>query len=380
MKVCFFGAYDRDYPRNAVIRHGLSRNGEDVVECRIRPAYKFWLRYPLLLSRFAQIGKAGDRRFQQKDSGPHVFFVPEFCHKDMPLAWFLAVLTSKKIVFDPLASRFETKIIDRRRKPRSSMNAWWNRLIDRVSLRLADLILADTHAHKDYYCLEFGVPPRKVEVLPVGFDDRIWGRASSAESYRAPDAFTVMFFGSFLPLHGVEVVVEAARIVAGLDASVRFCFVGSGQTFPAVRNKAEELGLKNVSFEGWLSQPELSRKVALEADVCLGVFGRTEKARRVVPHKVFQAMASAKPVITLRTPAAEEFFTHGENIWLCDRADPETLGRDILTLKRDETLRRELSRRGYELVREKYRPESLGRRLRDIMEHHFGRRNLEASP
>jgi hypothetical protein len=55
MDVLFFGAYNPEYPRNVVLRRGLELNGVEVSECRVRPGPKFWLRYPLLVSRLARL-------------------------------------------------------------------------------------------------------------------------------------------------------------------------------------------------------------------------------------------------------------------------------------------------------------------------------------
>jgi glycosyltransferase involved in cell wall biosynthesis len=128
------------------------------------------------------------------------------------------------------------------------------------------------------------------------------------------------------------------------------------------------LGLANVDFEGWLSQRELAEVVARTAHVCLGIFGRTEKADRVVPHKIFQAMALGKPVITARTPAIEEFFSDRENVLLCRKEDPRSLVEAILELKRDTALRERIAQKGHDMVWQKYHPAALGAVLRDILE------------
>lgn len=367
MDVCFFGGYDSGYPRNAVLRRGLAANGVRVSECRVRPGQRFWLRYPLLL-----LGWLALRR--KSGTAPVLLLVPEFCQKDLPLARLLSVLFSRRIIFDPLASRFETKILDWRRRPEGSLAAWWNRAIDRWALRASGLVLADTQTHKEYYCREFGMDAGKIEVLPVGFDDQVFPRSLALRwpAVRPKSApFTALFFGSFLPLHGAETIVQAARFVSGKDKDIRFKFIGSGQTLPRTKRLAADLGLSNVSFEGWTQQRILAEKVALEADICLGIFGRTKKAERVVPHKIFQAMALRKPVITGRTPAVEEFFSHRADIYLCRNDEPASLAEAVLELKRDKALREAIAARGYQSVWEKYQPRALGAALNDILVRHF---------
>ena len=369
MDVIFFGGYDPAYPRNAVLRRGLELNDVRVSECRVLPGRRFWVRYPALLRRW--LGRP-----KKPSSAAAFLFVPEFAQKDVPLARLLARLTSCRVVFDPLASRYETKILDWRRKPEGSPSAWWNRAIDRWAFRSSDLIIADTQAHKDYYCREFGIDPLEIAILPVGFDDRVFSKAlgnirPTDQAGGAP--FTVIFFGSFLPLHGADDVIEAARLVFEADRTVRFRFIGSGQTLGFVQSKAVEYGLANVAFEGWLSQTELAETVARTADICLGLFGRTEKAERVVPHKVFQAMALGKPVITVRTPAIEEFFMNRADILLCRKDDPRSLAEAILELKRDPALRERIAQKGHDIVWEKYHPAALGAVLVDILEKTAGR-------
>jgi glycosyltransferase involved in cell wall biosynthesis len=362
MDVVFLGGYDPEYPRNAVLRRGLELNGVRVSECRVPAGRRVWRRYPGLLRRWVARPKAAA-------SPPAFVFVPEFGQKDVPLARLLARLNSRRVVFDPLASRYETKILDWRRRPEGSPSARWNRRIDRWAFRSSDFVIADTRAHKDYYSREFNVDPSKIAVVPVGFDDRVFSRTLEKvrPAQRAAEEFTVLFFGSFLPLHGVDGIVESARLVFEADPSVRFHLVGSGQTLDSARARAAELGLTNVRFEGWLSQKELAERAARSADICLGIFGRTEKADRVVPHKVFQAMALGKPVLTARTPAVEEFFADRENILFCGKEEPRSLTAAILELKRDPELRQRIARNGHDLVWQEYHPAALGAVLRDLL-------------
>lgn len=362
MRICFLGGYDASYPRNVILRKGLAASGGTVMECRVPPSRKFWWRYPLLFLRYLQ-------HFRKHD----VFLVPEFCQKDLPLARFLSILTRKKIIFDPLAPRYETKILDRGRGLPGSLMAWWNHVLDSWSFRFSDLVLADTQAHKNYYTGEYSLSPAEIAVLPVGFDDEVFKplKSPKPEGHAQPSRhFSVLFFGSFLPLHGVDSIIRAAAILSGRASSIRFNIVGSGQTLPGVRCLAQKSGLTNIVFEGWRKPDEIPGKIA-EAEVCLGIFGRTEKAGRVVPHKIFQAMAMRRPVITASTPAVREFFKHGDNIYLCSEPYPDTLAEAILELERNPELRGRIAEAGFHLVRDKYTPQALGKRLLCALDNHI---------
>ena len=81
---------------------GLRALGIGVSECRVLHTRKFYTRYPILTRRYARMKKDFD-----------VVLVPEFRHKDVPLAAWLSRLGGKRCVFDPLVSRYDTKIHDR---------------------------------------------------------------------------------------------------------------------------------------------------------------------------------------------------------------------------------------------------------------------------
>ena len=361
--VIFFGAYDPAYPRNSVLRCGLEENGAIVRECRASTHWRFWARYPLLVRAFLRSG--GAARKNEKAALRRFIFVPEFCAKDVSLAKLLGLLTARRVVFDPLAARYETKILDWRRKPPSSLTAWWNFRIDAVSFRLADLVLADTAAHRDYFLRTYAMRPEKAAVLPIGYDDRIFRPAEKAFSEPAAGRpFEVLFFGSFLPLHGAEIIAQAALLLAA-EKDIRFRFIGRGQTYPRVRSFFEEHGLDNAEFQDRIPLSRLPVEIA-QADLCLGIFGRTEKSRRVVPHKIYQALAMGKAVVTARNPAVEEFFVHRRSIFMCDEPLPESLARAILELRRDTALSASLAAEGLKLMRSVFTPRQIGARLLEI--------------
>jgi len=104
----------------------------------------------------------------------------------------------------------------------------------------------------------------------------------------------------------------------------------------------------------------------LQADVCLGLFGKPAKIQRVIPTKVFECAAMARPIITGEAPAIYELFSD-EDIKLVKMADPEDLARAILELKKDPVLRQKLGENAYKKFKEFASTKKLGEQLKNII-------------
>jgi glycosyltransferase involved in cell wall biosynthesis len=177
---------------------------------------------------------------------------------------------------------------------------------------------------------------------------------------RQSDAFRVVYFGQYIPLHGVRYVVEAAKLLEE-HQDISFELVGDGQTYEEAAALAERLQVPNVTFRrAWLSPEDLITEHIAPADVCLGIFGDSPKARRVVPIKVFVGLALGKPVITGDSPAAREMLVDGEDAILCQMADPQALAQAILVLKRDRPLRERIAQQGHQSFQSKFSSRVIG--------------------
>lgn len=342
--VCIFGGYQPGYPRHEVVRKGLEQLGVSVQACHADTRRKVFRRYTALVKRFATM----DRHFD-------VIYVPEFRHKDVPLAALLARLSGKLCVFDPLVSRYDTKILDRGDAPVGSFQSWHNRNLDRMSLRLPGLVLADTAAHARFYETQF-LPQGGIKVLPVGYDETRFSPNGPVPVAVSPEK-TVLFFGNYLPLHGAETIVRAAARLRD-RRDVRFVMIGAGQTHAAARAIATDAGLDNVTFEGRVPIDALPGRIA-EVDVCLGIFGRTQKAGRVVPNKVFQSMGMGKPVITADSDAIREFFDEGEHLVLVPAGDDAALAEAVTALCDDDERRARIGEAGRRRVEDQFTSERI---------------------
>lgn len=177
--------------------------------------------------------------------------------------------------------------------------------------------------------------------------------------------FLVVFWGSFIPLQGIQCIVRAAKILEKYS-NIRFSIIGKGQTGPDIRRLAEKLSLINTEFLGLVANRDLPDYIN-RADICLGIFGDTEKTQRVIPNKVYEAIAMKKPVITADTPAARELFTNRKNILFCKTADPKDLTKKILEIKNNPVLGKKIAEDAHILFNRKATPRILGKELKSVL-------------
>ncbi len=362
MRVCMFGTYEAGYDRNQVLMRGMREAGIEVVECHVplwesmrykTSAFKGPAQYLVIAAKLAlAYAKLCFRYFLVP---PHdIVFVGYLGHFDVFPARLLSWLRRKPLVFDAFVSLYDTSVEDREVFRRGSLSAKLLRLIDRWSCKLPNLVLLDTNQHIDYFCEEFDLDRSKFQRVLVGADP-----AYAAKERVAPreDRFVVLHYSKFAPLHGMPYILDAANQLRD-DPEIVFKIVGGGQTFAASKAYAERLGLENLELVPWL-EPEQLRQAMREAQVCLGIFGDTPKARRVVPNKVYQCLAAGAAVVTGRSPASEELLVDGEHALLCEMASGEAIADAILNLKRSPALRQQLGENGARLFREHYTPRIL---------------------
>jgi len=96
--------------------------------------------------------------------------------------------------------------------------------------------------------------------------------------------------------------------------------------------------IPNIRFEEWLAYEKLAERIG-KADIVLGIFGDSPKASRVIPNKVFQALACGRPIVTRSSSSyPSELEINDENgTWFVPPADPATLAETVrnLSLRKD---------------------------------------------
>jgi glycosyltransferase involved in cell wall biosynthesis len=353
LRMCFVGAYQPDYPRNLILRRGLALHGVEVTEVNA----------PRELSTPGRM-RAIARAFPSAAPGCDVILLAEFGQSLAPLAWWLARRFRKRLVVDAFTPLYDSAVGDRGVARPRSLSALRYRLFDWLSLKLADFVLTDTDQHAAYFAETYRVRRAKLSPVPVGAS-REWFEAGAATPAFAGDGITVQFYGSYIPLHGVETILHAAARLRDRP-DLHFELIGRGQTYPAMRSLADRLALPNVEFCDPVPSADLPALVA-RADISLGIFGMTGKAARVVPNKVYQTLALGQAVVSASTPALLDAFTPGEHLLAVPPGDPVSLADAITQLADDPALRTRLGATGRARMSAEFDETAVGRRLLDAL-------------
>lgn len=305
----WWGRFDPEYSRNRLLRGLLRDHGWRIID---------------FIPRTSPLGRleAAWRRLPR----PDLVWVPAFRHRDLLPARRWSAARGIPLLFDPLISAYDKQVFERRKFTPESRQA--KELLDREKRQMqsADLLLADTKEHSRFYQETLGAEPDKVFVVHVGAEENLFqphadclssdcldpedyhNHPTSASNHILRKDYTeaqtaniipeVLFYGSFIPLQGPQFIAGAILNYHG--PPVRWRFLGDGPLLEQCRQLTT--GLKNVAFENWLPYEDLPARIR-RADILLGIFGETPKTMRVIPNKVFQAMACGKPVITAASPA-----------------------------------------------------------------------------
>ncbi|MBS6599545.1 MAG: group 1 glycosyl transferase [Clostridium sp.] len=239
-------------------------------------------------------------------------------------------LKKKKIIIDFFISMYDTLVFDRKKIKENSIFAKILKAIDKKTILLADYIISDTKEHGKYFIEEFGANKNNLNVLYLEADKSIYYEKRIEKPNKVKDKFVVLYFGSILPLQGVEIVLGAVDILKK-EKDIFFYVIGP------IQKKYNKVESDNVKYIDWLSQQELAKYINF-SDLCLaGHFNKNiNKARRTIPGKAYIYDAMNKKMILGENPANHELFTETKGkYYFVEMGSSEKLAEKILEIKKE---------------------------------------------
>lgn len=231
----------------------------------------------------------------------------------------------------------------RSRFPRAS-NPIAHRLLliqERLSIAFSTATITVNEAMRDRL-VGLGVAADKVSVVINSpslkrFDPNVYPH----RTFREDGPLRLIYTGGLTPTYELDVAIRAVALIAGErpDLDVRFDIYGRGDSEPALRDLAQELGVADrVAFHGRIPIDDVPAAVA-GADIGIAPTRRDEFTDLSLSTKVYEYAAMGKPVVASRLPLVERTFPDG-SVAAYEPGDPGSMVAAIVGLA-DDALARE---------------------------------------
>jgi glycosyltransferase involved in cell wall biosynthesis len=197
-------------------------------------------------------------------------------------------------------------------------------------------------------------PDGRIALVENGVDTQLFCPSNETDRLKAnihlQDRFVVLYAGTLGMAHGLETVLTAAAALQRSRPDVVFVFIGDGAERKKLERLARERQTTNVIFIGQVPRASLVDYIRA-SDVCLVLLRQSEVFDTVLPSKMLEFMACAKPMIVGVGGITKALVEKsGAGITITPESADE-LARAVQHLYRDRQLCGVLGRRGCDYVR-----------------------------
>jgi len=201
---------------------------------------------------------------------------------------------------------------------------WLAKYIESKNMKNADKVISINEGLREY-TIQMGADKKKTEVIRAGVELERFNptyRKAIRKKYGIKDEDVVLFFMGWLyDFSGLkEVALELAK-ASGNHRNIKVLTLGKGDLWDVLRTIRRKYGLDGrIITVGWKPYEEVPKYIAA-SDICLLPAYNNEVMRNIVPIKMYEYMAMAKPVIATKLPGVMKEFGEGNGVIYVDRPE-----------------------------------------------------------
>lgn len=247
-------------------------------------------------------------------------------------AVWAAKVFRKKLVTEMYISLYDTAVRDREIVKPQSKEARKYMKADKLALTQSNYLIHTAMGEIHYWekILDISVEQSKVFVAPLcNIPQQV-----SKSSWMQDGILRICWWGSFIPLHGLDNIFQALKILQQQKLIFTCSLFGvDNYAFPQYIEKLKSYQLDNVWLRKDLNfaDSSLANYLVNNCDLALGIFGNSDKAYHAIPNKLVEALAMRIPTLTMNSPALNEFFNPETDLWTC-KPSPDSIAESILKI------------------------------------------------
>lgn len=211
----------------------------------------------------------------------------------------------------------------------------------RLSLKMVDYLVTGTERMKKYYHLQFGVPLKKILVVPNEID--LARFTSKRPQNKVPQVLFVHHMSERKGAHYLLPIAE--KVLKKVNA--QFIIAGDGPYLPTLEAqiKRKKLG-RWVKTLGSVPNKEVMRLYA-QSDVFL-----MPSDEEGMPRVLLEAMASGVPFVASNVGGVRDIVSKSAQDFIVEKGDVNSFADRIVELISDDELRDKLSKEGLQHVKQ----------------------------
>ena len=301
------------YIRSTTLRAALVKNPALILDDAVNESPKA-KRYCQTFKKIMRIRKQHKTRLWLINFRGHEIY--------WPVRWLVGKRST--IIFDQLISPYDAWINERKTFKEKSLLARLVYRVEKAIMADADHLITDSRDQAQYYAELYQVPVEKFTVIRGSVDESMFSPDAPPKKYDFAEPFVIFTYGTFIPLHGMELILPVAEMLK--DLPVRFMIAGGkGKKLVDFLETRETRGLTNISHVAWINFTELPSYMR-GAGLCLGgPFGDSRQAKRVITGKALQFLACECPTLIGSTGETREIFEDKKNCLMVELGSPRAI-------------------------------------------------------
>lgn len=349
--VCLVSCYyDVNYVRTTTIKDALSKGPYDFVHVANRSRN---------LKRYIEVlaGLIKTRLTKR----PDIYFLTFRGYEILPIVRLITL--GKPLIFDEFINPLEL-VVHEQKIIKSPFVAKILRWGYRLWLNFVQAVTTDTASHADYSAELMNLSRDRYTVLPVSTDELTFDADKYSENIEKSQQFQVFYYGSMLPLHGVDVVLNAMEILKDYK-DIELLMVGGKKKAQQKIRSATQAGA-NIHHQDWIDYDKLPLAMK-RADICLGgPFGATVQSQFVITGKTYQQLSMARPTI-IGMNHESAVFTDKVNALVVEQNNSEKLAESILWANQNRDKLGQIGQNGRKLYQDEFSIDSLTGRIENLL-------------
>ena len=241
-------------------------------------------------------------------------------------------------------------------------------LIERIVLNNIDHVFVMVEESKTRL-LKKGVQKHKISIVsntPVMERFQLAEASFPGSLNNNKGKLILLYVGLLNYSRGLDTVLDSLKHFTRYNQNFFLLIIGAGTAENSLRKKVIDLELDDfVRFEGWVDNKLIPEYIS-SSDICLVPHHKCSHWDNTIPNKLFDYMASAKPVLVSNVEPIKRIVEDTNCGLVYDDYDIESFTKALLRLS-DKNLCSELGKKGVEAVKNQYNWNIDSRNMRNTL-------------